>query len=158
MQEVSFKPGEKVFLESLEKHPEAKKAFEKGKKTTEEFLHKKIEEVKRKILEMPEIKRESELHKEEPVNLDLVASAINLSLEKSIEDGLRLVIQKGDPHLLDLFHATLVGHFLDQLIKLGKVKVDEEEKKQSRLLSIILFILALVLISFITFQLIKIWS
>lgn len=158
MPQIDLKPGEKIFLQKIEQHPAAKEAFEKGKKETQEFLSQRIEEIKQELLNVPEIKKEESLHPEEPVNLDLVAEAIDLSLEKSVEDGVRFISQKGDPHLLDLFHDTLVGHYLEKLIQLGKVKLEEKESKKRTSKVIVFFFLILfffAIVLFLTWQLTK---
>jgi len=153
MQNIELKPGEKIFIERVIKHPEAKEALKAGKEKTKEFLHERIEELKKEISEIPFIKKEQELHKEEPVNLDLLAEAVNLSLEKDIESGLRFIMEKGDPHLVDLYHDTLVAHFLDKLISLGKVKLEEPKEGGGgqKILTILGILLILALLALLVF-------
>lgn len=157
MPTIELKPGEKIFLQKIEKHPAAKEVFQKGEQATQEFLRQRIAEIKQELLNVPEIKQEKTLHPGKPINLELVAEAINLSLEKGIEDGLRLINQKGDPHLFDLFHDTLVGHYLQRLIQLGKIKVEAEQPK-SKTAKVIVFLgllLFFLIVLFLLWQLTK---
>lgn len=141
MPQIELQPGEKKFLEQIENHPEAKKVFQKGKKETKEFLRERINELKKEILSFPEIQEEQKIHFSDSIDVDLIAEAVNISLEKGVEDGLKLVMKRGDAHLIDLFHDTLAGHFLEKLIQLGRVKTEEPSKVDSFFVSIITFII-----------------
>jgi hypothetical protein len=158
MQKIELKPGEKIFITKVEKHPQAPEVFKKGEKEVKKFLKERIEEIKKEIMELPEVKLEEKIHKEESPNLDLISEAVNLSLEKEPSAGIKFILAKGDEHEIDLFHDILVGHFWERLKALGKVKEAEEEKKGtfSKILMISFFLLVLIgIVSAVIFLIIK---
>ncbi len=112
-----LKPGEKKFLETLERvHKEKPVLYEKK---PEERIKHTIEEIKNQIADLPEIQREEEFHHnvEQSQITNVVAQAIQISLEKGVDEGLRFIYKTKNPYLIDLFHDLLVGHFVELLFQ-----------------------------------------
>jgi hypothetical protein len=110
--------GEKEFLrkfETLQKEkPEIIVPLE-----TKEKVKNTLEKIKKEIEELPEIRREKEFHEQMPANqiTNILAQAIQIALDESLEEGFKFIYQTNNPYLIDAFHDILIGHFVHLLMK-----------------------------------------
>ena len=112
-----LKPGEKKFLETFEKVHKEKPTL--SEKQPEERIKQTLEEIKKQIADLPEIKREQEFHRnlpQEEMN-NIIAQAVQIALNENIENALRFVYQTRNPYIIDAFHDILIGHFVEIIIK-----------------------------------------
>lgn len=126
MEIKSISKGEKEFLKHFEEHHH----FETLRKEilTKEEAHKTIkdfiQELHKDIENLPEIKKEAEIHHQSLKEVtDVLTQAINFALTEGIIEGLKYISQTRNPHLIDAFHDLLAGHFFKTLVKLNKVKI-----------------------------------
>jgi hypothetical protein len=111
-----LKPGEVKFLEKFEQiHKEKPKA----EKDVKEKVILTLEEIKKEIEELPEIKREEEFHHNVPISqaTNILAQAIQIALTEGVEKGLEFIKKTNNPYLIDAFHDLLIGHFVDLIMK-----------------------------------------
>jgi hypothetical protein len=113
-----LRKGEEKFIrkfEALHKEKPDLAVLEKH----EEKVRFTIEQIKREIEELPEIKREEELHHSMSINqmTNVLAQAINIALNEDVEKALKFIYQFNNPYLVDAFHDLLIGHFVDLLMK-----------------------------------------
>lgn len=117
IENLELRPGEKKFLETLEKiHKEKPSLYERK---PEERIRHTVEEIKKQIVELPEIKREEEFHHDVPQDQfnNIIAQSIQIALNESVEKALEFVYQTKNPYIIDAFHDILIGHFLNLLFK-----------------------------------------
>ena len=50
-----------------------------------------------------------------------IEALIQIAFEKGINEAIKEAESKNDPHLLDDFHAALVGRFYQKLVEAGKI-------------------------------------
>jgi hypothetical protein len=115
--EQPYLKGEQQFLRKFEStHKEQKQEFIEFNKTKEKVRYT-LEEIKKEIQELPEIKREEEFHKEMPSEqmTDILSQAIEIALKDGIEKGFQFIYSTKNPYLIDAFHDLLVSHFVDLL-------------------------------------------
>jgi len=113
-----LKKGEEKFIrkfEALHKEKPEITTLEKH----EDKIKFTLEEIKKEIEELPEIKREEEFHHSMPINqmTNILAQAIDIALSESIEKSLEFIYKTNNPYLVDAFHDLLVGHFVNLLTR-----------------------------------------
>ncbi|GIW67583.1 MAG: hypothetical protein KatS3mg096_451 [Candidatus Parcubacteria bacterium] len=109
-----FRPGEQKFIQRFETlHKEKPKTIEE----TKEKIRYTLEEIKKEIEELPEIRREEEFHETITAGqvTNILAQALDLVINEGVEEGLKFIRKTNNPHLIDQFHDILIGHFLDLL-------------------------------------------
>jgi len=113
-----LRKGEEKFIrkfEALHKERPELATLEKH----EEKVRFTIEEIKREIEELPEIKREEEFHHSMSISqmTNILAQAIDLALNEDVEKALGFIYKFNNPYLVDAFHDLLIGHFVDLLMR-----------------------------------------
>ena len=111
-----FRPGEEKFIQRFETlHKERPSAI--SHKETEERIKYTLEEIKKEIEELPEIKREEEFHETMPIEpmTNILSQAINIAINEGVEKGFEFIRKTNNPYLIDAFHDLLIGHFLHLL-------------------------------------------
>ena len=110
-----LRKGEEKFLKKFEALHKEKPEFLTLEKP--EKIRYTLEEIKKEIEELPEIKREEEFHHSMPINqmTNVLAQAIDIALNESIEKAFEFIYKTNNPYLVDAFHDLLIGHFLDLL-------------------------------------------
>lgn len=118
-----LKQGEKKFIKKFESINKDIVYKEKITEIKKEDLEKKIryalEEIKKEIEELPEMKQEKEFHKN--ISMDkmtnILSQAIEISINKDFYEGLKYIIQTKNPYLIDAFHDLMVGYFIEKLLQ-----------------------------------------
>lgn len=120
-----FKRGEEKFLRKFEEiHKERPPVL--SKEEAKEKVKRTIEEIKKEIESLPEIKKEAEIHHiSVPQITNTLAQALELALDEDPAKGLEFIYQRGNPFLIDAFHDILVGYYLDLLQRKGKLKIEQ---------------------------------
>jgi hypothetical protein len=113
-----LRKGEEKFIRKFEALHKEKPEFVNLERH-EEKIKFTLEEIKREIEKLPEIKREEEFHHSMPINqmTNILTQAINIALNEGIEKGFELVYKTNNPYLIDAFHDLLIGHFVDLLMR-----------------------------------------
>lgn len=131
LEQRPLRPGEREFLERFKQQPQFERvrtqefssrqeAAAATKKSVSEFL----DELRQEISQLPEVKREAELHHENlPDLVAILAQAVETTLEKGLKDGLALVLSTRDPFIIDAYHDLMAGHFFQALLRHNKVKI-----------------------------------
>ncbi|GIW66851.1 MAG: hypothetical protein KatS3mg095_0749 [Candidatus Parcubacteria bacterium] len=120
--------GEQQFIKYFEEHPDLSNLKEKEKQLTKEEAHESIrnfiKKLHQEIENLPEIKKEAEIHNQSIEEVDnILTEALRLTLEEGIFEGLKYIAKTKNPFLIDAFHDLLAGHFFQALIKYNKLKV-----------------------------------
>jgi hypothetical protein len=113
-----LKKGEEKFIkkfETLQKEKPTLVTLERH----DEKIRFTLEEIKREIEELPEVKREEEFHHSMPIDkmTDILAQAIDIALNDGVDKGLKFIYKTNNPYLVDAFHDLLIGHFVDLFIR-----------------------------------------
>ncbi|GIW65686.1 MAG: hypothetical protein KatS3mg094_205 [Candidatus Parcubacteria bacterium] len=119
--------GEQEFLKHFEEHHKLSELREKKYLTKEEAhssLKEFIKQLHQEIEELPEIKKEAEIHHQSVEEIsNVLSTGLKLVLEKGIFDGLQYIAATKNPYLIDTFHDLLAGHFFKFLVKKNKIKI-----------------------------------
>jgi pyruvate carboxylase len=113
-----LRKGEEKFIRKIEALHKEKPELATLEKHAEKVRFT-LEEIKKEIEELPEIKREEEFHHSMPVNqmTNVLAQAIDIALNEGIEEALKFIYKFNNPYLVDAFHDLLIGHFVDLLMR-----------------------------------------
>jgi hypothetical protein len=113
-----LKKGEEKFIKKFETLHKEKPEFV-ALERHEEKVRFTLEEIKREIEKLPEIKREEEFHHPMPISqmTNVLAQAIDVALNEGVEKGFEFIYKTNNPYLIDAFHDLLIGHFVDLLIR-----------------------------------------
>jgi hypothetical protein len=113
-----LRKGEEKFIRKFEALHKEKPEFATLEKH-EEKIKFTLEEIKKEIQELPEIKREEEFHHSMPISqmTNILAQAINIALDEGVEKGFEFIYKTNNPFLIDAFHDFLIGHFIDLLMR-----------------------------------------
>jgi phenylalanyl-tRNA synthetase alpha subunit len=111
-----FKPGEKVFLKKYQElhGVTIEKSKELPLEEKKEKIKQAIEEIKKEIENLPEIKKEASFHPTMPADqlIGLLAQAIKITLDKGVREGFVFIYNEtNNPYVIDAFHDILIGHF-----------------------------------------------
>lgn len=112
----SLRKGEQKFLEKVETLHKERPGF--PEKSKEEKVKITLEEIKREIEELPEVKSEISFHPQySPSQMtNILAQAIQIAINESIEEGFKFIYKTNNPYLIDAFHDLIIAHFIN-LIK-----------------------------------------
>ena len=113
-----LRKGEEKFIrkfEALHKEKPELSALERH----EEKIRFTLEEIKREIEELPEIKREQEFHHSMPISqmTNVLAQAIDIALNEGVEKSFEFIYKTNNPYLIDALHDRLSEHFVDLLMR-----------------------------------------
>jgi len=113
-----LRKGEEKFLRKFETLHKEKPEIIIPLETKEKVRHT-LEEIKKEIEELSEIKREEEFHEQMPASqiTNILAQAIQIALDEGLEEGFKFIYQTNNPYLIDAFHDILIGHFVHLLMK-----------------------------------------
>ncbi len=112
-----LKKGEIQFLETFERTHKEKPLIFREKKLRERVEYT-LDEIKKRIEDLPEVKTEIVSHPEVSLNqiTNILSQALQLALNESIEEGLKFINKTNNPYLIDAFHDLLTGHFMELLM------------------------------------------
>ena len=121
------KPGERAFLQRLEKHPQFETiTTESNQAKSKEKIKETLRELEREIEGIEEISKEAQIHHEPISNFsNALARAVSIALEEGVIEGLKFLQTSGSFYLIDAYHDLLAGHFYDALVKSGKIKSNQ---------------------------------
>ncbi|BCX15150.1 MAG: hypothetical protein KatS3mg097_042 [Candidatus Parcubacteria bacterium] len=119
---MDFGKGENQFIQRLNnlqrdnKEPSpTKEQINIDKNNLREKINHTLEKIKEELGIMPEISREAKFHQDQKQIIeqykDVLAEAINASLNEDLLKGFQMIKNMKNPFLLDAFHAMMADHF-----------------------------------------------
>jgi hypothetical protein len=107
-----FRKGEEKFFRKVE-YLHKEKPEIANLESKEDKVKFTLEEIKKEIEKLPEIKREEEFHHSILIDqmTNVLAQAIKIAINEGVEEAFKFIYQFNNPYLVDAFHDLLVGHF-----------------------------------------------
>ncbi len=128
--ENELRPGEAELIKHFENRPEFNRLRTEAmteidaRQKTKEGVDDILNELKKEIGALPEIKKEAETHHEPlPDLINTLSLAVELAIHENIKKGLNLILSTRDPFMIDQFHDLLAGHFFQTLVNNNKIRL-----------------------------------
>lgn len=124
---MEFRKGERQFIQKLSSlTAKEEQSSEKNREQINieknnllEKIHHTIEKIKNELETMQEISREAEFHPDQKQIIeqykDILAQAIDVSLNEDLLKGFQIIKKTKNPWLYDAFHAIMADHFYNLL-------------------------------------------